>query len=110
MGTAAPASFDFATTNAAFTVDGKAVSLTTDVTNMAGLVSNVQGQLDTAAPGTYSVGVDATTGGLSISKVATGVASDPALPPLDTLEAPKVDPFTLNGSKVIELMTQAGLL
>jgi iron(III) transport system substrate-binding protein len=42
--------------------------------------------------------------------VATGVASDPALPPLDTLEAPKVDPFTLNGPKVIELMTQAGLL
>jgi Flagellin and related hook-associated proteins len=75
VGTAAPASFDFATTNAAFTVDGNAVSLTTDVTNMAGLVSAVQGQLNTAAPGTYSVGVDATTGGLAISKVATGAAS-----------------------------------
>ncbi|MGH8157252.1 MAG: flagellin [Rhodanobacter sp.] len=75
VGTAAPASFDFGTTNAAFTVDGKAVSLTTDVTNMAGLVSSVQGQLDTAAPGTYNVGVDATTGGLTISKVATGAAS-----------------------------------
>lgn len=42
--------------------------------------------------------------------VGTGVASDPALPPLDTLEAPKIDPFTLNGPKVIELMTQAGIL
>ncbi|EWT04445.1 iron ABC transporter substrate-binding protein [Intrasporangium chromatireducens Q5-1] len=42
--------------------------------------------------------------------VGRGVASDPALPPLDTLEAPKIDPFTLNGPKVIELMTQAGIL
>jgi iron(III) transport system substrate-binding protein len=42
--------------------------------------------------------------------VGTGVASDPALPPLDSLEAPKIDPFTLNGPKVIELMTKAGLL
>ena len=42
--------------------------------------------------------------------VGTGVASDPALPPLDSLQAPKIDPFTLNGPKVIELMTKAGLL
>jgi iron(III) transport system substrate-binding protein len=38
------------------------------------------------------------------------VASDPALEPLESLEAPKVDPSKLNGPKVIELMTQAGLL
>jgi iron(III) transport system substrate-binding protein len=42
--------------------------------------------------------------------VGAGVASDPALPPLTSLEAPQIDPFTLNGPKVIELMTQAGIL
>lgn len=42
--------------------------------------------------------------------VGKGVASDPALEPLESLEAPKVDPSKLNGPKVIELMTQAGLL
>jgi iron(III) transport system substrate-binding protein len=42
--------------------------------------------------------------------VGNGVASDKALEPLDTLEAPDVDPFKLNGPKVIELMTAAGLL
>jgi iron(III) transport system substrate-binding protein len=42
--------------------------------------------------------------------VGAGVASDPALPALDSLEAPKIDPFTLNGPKVIDLMTKAGLL
>ncbi|WP_299446852.1 iron ABC transporter substrate-binding protein [uncultured Phycicoccus sp.] len=42
--------------------------------------------------------------------VGRGVESDPALPPLDSLEAPKIDPFTLNGPQVIDLMTEAGLL
>jgi iron(III) transport system substrate-binding protein len=42
--------------------------------------------------------------------VGNGVASDKALEPLDTLEAPDVDPFKLNGPKVIELMTAAGIL
>lgn len=42
--------------------------------------------------------------------VGKDVASDPALPPLDSLEAPSIDPFNLNGSKVIQLMTRAGLL
>nr|WP_238338450.1 iron ABC transporter substrate-binding protein [Pedococcus badiiscoriae] len=42
--------------------------------------------------------------------VGKGVASDKALEPLATLDAPHVDPFTLNGPKVIELMTQAGIL
>jgi iron(III) transport system substrate-binding protein len=42
--------------------------------------------------------------------VGKGVPSDPALPPLDSLEAPKIDPFTLNGREVIDLMTKAGLL
>jgi iron(III) transport system substrate-binding protein len=36
--------------------------------------------------------------------------SDPALPPLASLEAPTIDPFTLDGPKVIELMTQAGII
>lgn len=42
--------------------------------------------------------------------VGTGVASDPALPPLTSLEAPPVDPFTLNSDKVIQMMTDAGIL
>jgi iron(III) transport system substrate-binding protein len=42
--------------------------------------------------------------------VGNGVASDPALEPLDSLQAPPVDPYQLNGPKVIELMTQAGIL
>ena len=42
--------------------------------------------------------------------VGKGVASDAALEPLDSLQAPKVDPYTLNGPKVIELMTAAGIL
>jgi iron(III) transport system substrate-binding protein len=42
--------------------------------------------------------------------VGTGVPSDPALPSLESLQAPKIDPFTLNGPKVIELMTKAGIL
>jgi iron(III) transport system substrate-binding protein len=42
--------------------------------------------------------------------VASGVPANPALPPLDTLQAPAVDPSTLNAQKVSDLMTKAGLL
>ena len=42
--------------------------------------------------------------------VGEGVASDPALPTLESLQAPKIDPFALDGPKVIELMTGAGIL
>ncbi|WP_432945682.1 iron ABC transporter substrate-binding protein [Kribbella sp. CA-253562] len=42
--------------------------------------------------------------------VGTGVASAPALPPLNSLQAPPVDPFTLNSDKVATLMTDAGIL
>ena len=42
--------------------------------------------------------------------VGTGVASAPALPPLNTLQAPPVDPFTLNSDAVTRLMTDAGIL
>ncbi|UFS95696.1 iron ABC transporter substrate-binding protein [Nocardia huaxiensis] len=42
--------------------------------------------------------------------VAAGVAANPALPPLDTLGAPKVDPSKLDAKKVTQLMTEAGLL
>ncbi len=42
--------------------------------------------------------------------VGNGEASNPALVPLPDLQAPKVDPSTLNGRKVIDLMTSAGLL
>lgn len=42
--------------------------------------------------------------------VGKGVESDPALPPLDSLDAPAVDPSSLDSDKVISLMTDAGLL
>jgi iron(III) transport system substrate-binding protein len=42
--------------------------------------------------------------------VGVGAASNPKLVPLADLQAPKVDPATLNSKKVIDLMTQAGLL
>ena len=42
--------------------------------------------------------------------IGNGADSNPALPPLASLEAPKVDPALLNSQKVTELMTDAGLL
>jgi iron(III) transport system substrate-binding protein len=42
--------------------------------------------------------------------VGTGVASAEALPPLDTLQAPDVDPGSLNAPLVTELMQDVGLL
>jgi iron(III) transport system substrate-binding protein len=42
--------------------------------------------------------------------VASGVPANPALPPLDTLQAPAVNPSTLNSQQVTDLMTKAGLL
>lgn len=42
--------------------------------------------------------------------VGVNAASNPKLVPLKDLDAPKVEPSTLNSKKVIKLMTQAGLL
>ena len=42
--------------------------------------------------------------------VGVNAASNPKLVPLKDLDAPKVEPSTLNSKKVIELMTQAGLM
>lgn len=42
--------------------------------------------------------------------VASEVTPNPALPTLDTLEAPVVDPATLNSTEVTDLMTKAGIL
>ncbi|KJL41890.1 iron ABC transporter substrate-binding protein [Microbacterium trichothecenolyticum] len=42
--------------------------------------------------------------------VASDVAAKPELPPLSELDAPVIDPSTLNGPAVVELMTEAGLL
>lgn len=42
--------------------------------------------------------------------VGAGAQSNPLLPPLDSLEAPTVDPTSLDSKKVTELMTEAGLL
>ncbi len=42
--------------------------------------------------------------------VGKGQPSNPALPPLASLQAPKIDPYTLDGAKVIDLMTRAGII
>jgi iron(III) transport system substrate-binding protein len=42
--------------------------------------------------------------------IGSGVASTPALPALDTLQPPAIDPSTLNSSQVSDLMTAAGLI
>ncbi|TDC53403.1 iron ABC transporter substrate-binding protein [Jiangella ureilytica] len=42
--------------------------------------------------------------------VASGVPANPALPALDSLQAPAVDPSRLNSVDVTDLMTDAGLL
>jgi iron(III) transport system substrate-binding protein len=42
--------------------------------------------------------------------VASDVAANPALPALDTLEAPVIDPTKLNSPEVADLMTRAGLI
>ncbi|TJV71938.1 MAG: iron ABC transporter substrate-binding protein [Mesorhizobium sp.] len=42
--------------------------------------------------------------------VGKDAQSNPKLVPLADLQAPKIDPATLNSEKVIDLMTQAGLL
>ncbi len=42
--------------------------------------------------------------------VGSDVPANSALPPLDSLQAPKVDPSTLNAQQVTDLMTKAGLL
>ncbi|MBZ9989437.1 iron ABC transporter substrate-binding protein [Mesorhizobium sp. BH1-1-5] len=42
--------------------------------------------------------------------IGKGAESNPKLVPLADLQAPKVDPAKLNSKKVIDLMTQAGLL
>ena len=55
-----------------------------------------QGAIGASKSMEYAVGVDQ--------------PSDPALPPLASLEAPTIDPFTLDGPTVIELMTQAGII
>jgi iron(III) transport system substrate-binding protein len=42
--------------------------------------------------------------------IANNAPNDPALKPLSELKPPTVDPATLNGPKVVQLMQQAGLL
>jgi iron(III) transport system substrate-binding protein len=42
--------------------------------------------------------------------IASGVAANPALEPLDELEAPIIDISTLDSAKTVELMTEAGIL
>jgi len=42
--------------------------------------------------------------------IASGVSPNPALEPLDALQAPFIDPSALDAEKTVELMTAAGIL
>ncbi|MCW5698127.1 MAG: iron ABC transporter substrate-binding protein [Bauldia sp.] len=42
--------------------------------------------------------------------IGSGIAANPMLPPLDTLDAPVVDPSNMDARSVVELMAAAGLL
>jgi flagellin len=61
------------TTNKSFSVDGHAITLTANDTDITGLKNDVQTKLNAAAAGIYSVTNSGNT--LVISKVATGVGS-----------------------------------
>ena len=42
--------------------------------------------------------------------IASGIEANPALPPLATLDYPKIDPSLLNAQEVVQLMTAAGVM
>jgi len=42
--------------------------------------------------------------------IGSGIVQNPAMPALDTLEYPKVDPSLLNAQEVVQLMTAAGIM
>lgn len=83
------------TSNAGFTVDGRRVSVTAHHGgNFAGLVADIQGQLDRAANGAYRV--SGSDGGISITRT-TGTA------------VPVVGGFTGAGASVFASVPQTGL-
>ncbi len=42
--------------------------------------------------------------------IGSGIEANAALPPLSTLDYPKVDPSLLNAQEVVQLMTAAGVM
>jgi len=81
--TGTPASHN---THAGFSVDGHAVSLTTDVGDASGLIGAIQSQLDAASPGVYRVSGGAA--GISLQRLPAGGAM------------PAIGNFTNNGAAV----------
>ncbi len=72
---ALPTNFSAANSAVSFKVDGYDISLNKDYNNITGLTTEIQDQLDAkAGTGVYSASMSA-GGQLTISKVATGVAS-----------------------------------
>jgi len=63
--------FDYSGDSISFTVDGNTVQLDADYTNVAGVVAEVQADLDALAAGTYTVSADGSNN-LVITTVATG--------------------------------------
>ncbi|MDZ7594513.1 MAG: flagellin [Thiobacillus sp.] len=69
--------FDFSSTNAGFSVDGHAVSLTTDLADLDGVVGEIQSQLNAAATGAYTVA--ASGNGISITSNVAGATTPVAV-------------------------------
>ncbi len=68
------AGFDYSTTGKTFTVDGNRVNLTSAYGSQAAMVTAVQGQLNAAAAGKYTV-ANSGANGFTITTTATGAAS-----------------------------------
>ena len=68
------AGFDYSTTGKTFTVDGNTVNLNSAYGSQAAMVTAVQGQLNAAAAGKYTV-ANSGANGFTITTTATGAAS-----------------------------------
>ncbi len=113
--TAGSAAGDITGTPYTFTVDGNSVTTLAADTTSAALVSDIQSQLNTAAPGTYTVSADAggkltfknnTTGAGSAAPVIAGGGATNAVgaAPVSTVGAASADlsaeGLTINGKAV----------
>jgi len=65
--------FDYSADSASFEVDGNLVSLNANYSDLGGLTTEIQTQLDAAAAGVYAVSNNGVS--ISIARIATGTAS-----------------------------------
>ncbi len=98
----APASFDFSSNNVTFTVsDGTnsaTVSLTTDVSDISGLVTAVNSALGGGSPGAVAITASNSSGALRFTSTATGSAAAVTLGGLSALETGLLGGGLVNGT------------